>query len=257
MQLNLSQLLNAYSPISLTEMDSVKLMDRTDTKFIFNLKHLPQVLTLAQQHYKVFEIHNTRISNYKTLYYDTVDFELYNKHHTGKLNRYKVRHRTYVDSNLGFLEVKYKNNKGKTFKSRIKEKNVLLNWNTESETFLNLKTPYLPINLVPTLWVNYSRITLVSVESKERLTLDLNLEFIKNDNKQQLQTLVIAEVKQEKAKGSPFINIMKTMHIRQGSISKYCMAMAYTNPTIKTNRFKAKLLNIKKIVNDNTTANSN
>lgn len=249
------QILNSYNPISLAEMDSVKLMDRTDTKFTFHINQLPEVLELAKAYYKVFEINNKRISDYKTLYYDTSDLELYNIHHTGKLNRYKVRHRTYVDSDIAFLEVKYKTNKGKTFKSRIKELEVQNSWNSESTQFLLKKTPYIPSTLIPALWVNYSRITLVSIESKERLTLDLNLEFKKGDIEQKLHQLIIAEVKQEKAKGSPFINIMKQLHIREGSISKYCMAMAYTEPSIKTNRFKAKLLSIKKILDYDTITN--
>lgn len=249
------QILNTYNPISLAEMDSVKLMDRTDTKFTFHINQLPQALELAKAYYRVFEINDKRISDYQTLYYDTSDLELYNVHHTGKLNRYKVRHRTYVDSNIAFLEVKYKTNKGKTFKSRIKELEVQKSWNNESTQFLLKKTPYIPSTLIPALWVNYSRITLVSIESKERLTLDLNLEFKKGDKEQKLHQLIIAEVKQEKAKGSPFINIMKQLHIREGSISKYCMAMAYTEPNIKTNRFKAKLLSIKKILDYDTITN--
>ena len=64
-------------------------------------------------HYKCVEIENKRVSQYQTLYYDTKDMKLYNEHHNGHLNRYKIRHRTYVDSNLSFLEVKFKNNKGR------------------------------------------------------------------------------------------------------------------------------------------------
>jgi hypothetical protein len=183
------------------------------------------------------------------LYYDTADLALYKIHHTGKLNRYKVRHRTYLGSDLEFLEVKYKNNKGKTFKSRIKERLSLNAWTDSSIHFIQRKTPYLADALKPALWVNYSRITLVNIQSKERLTLDLNLEFKRGKNEKKLHQLIIAEVKQEKTKDSFFIQIMKQLHIREGSISKYCMAMAYTEPNIKTNRFKQKLLSIKKITN--------
>jgi len=105
------------------------------------------------------------------------------------------------------------------------------------------------------LWVNYSRITLVNILSKERLTLDLNLEFKKDNVEQRLPKMIIAEVKQEKTQGSPFIEAMKELHIREGSISKYCMAMAYTEPTVKINQFKEKLLSIKKILNYDITAN--
>ena len=55
------QILNTYNPISLAEMDSVKLMDRTDTKFTFHINQLPQVLELAKAYYKVFEINDKRI----------------------------------------------------------------------------------------------------------------------------------------------------------------------------------------------------
>ena len=45
---------------------------------------------------------------------------LYHDHHNGKLNRYKVRRRRYIDTDTEFLEVKLKNNKKRTIKSRIK-----------------------------------------------------------------------------------------------------------------------------------------
>lgn len=249
-------ILSAYQPITLEEMDGVKLMDRTDTKYTFHISRLEQILGMVINTYKVLEINNRRVSDYKTLYYDTTDLELYYKHHSGKLNRYKVRHRTYVDSNLGYLEVKFKNNKGRTLKERIKKKDVLFEWPEDAQAFLSKKTPYLPSTLIPNLWVNYSRITLVNRVSKERLTIDLNLEFKKGDVLKQLPQMVIAEVKQERSQSSPFIDVMKKLHIREGSISKYCMAVAYTDPTVKVNQFKPKLLNIQKILNYVSTANS-
>lgn len=248
--------LKSFQPITLQEMDNVKLMDRTDTKYTFHITQLEQILSLVIDNYRILEINNKRIADYKTLYYDTTDLELYYKHHSGKLNRYKVRHRTYVDSNLGYLEVKFKNNKGRTQKERIKKKDVLFEWPEDAQQFLSKKTPYMPSDLIPTLWVNYSRVTLVNKISKERLTIDLNLEFKKDKTEKQLPQMVIAEVKQEKSQGSPFINTMKKLHIREGSISKYCLAVAYTNPEVKTNQFKAKLLSIQKILNYVSTSNS-
>lgn len=245
----IQDLLNSYRPIMLAEMDNVKLMNRTDTKFTFHISQLEQVLDLIRDNYRILEIKGKRMSDYKTLYYDTTDLELYYKHHNGKLNRYKVRHRTYVDSNVGYLEVKFKNNKGRTLKERIKKKDVLFEWPEDAQQFLSDKTPYLPSTLIPALWVNYSRITLVNIISKERLTIDLDLEFKKDNVEKKLPQMVIAEVKQEKTQDSPFIDAMKKLRIRAGSISKYCMAVAYTNPDAKINQFKAKLLHIQKIIN--------
>jgi hypothetical protein len=242
-------ILGGFDPISLKEMDKVKLMDRTDTKYTFSLEQLSSVLDEARPFYRVLEVEGKRISRYKTLYYDTSNFSLYTKHHNGELNRYKIRHRTYVESNIAFLEVKFKNNKGRTIKDRIKKADVPLQWEGEAEAFLQSKTPFNVNDLVPVLWVNYSRLTLVNKSSAERLTIDLNLEFIKDNRTKNFNNLVIAEVKQEKRKASPFTALMKKHHIREGSISKYCMGIASTEKEVKKNNFKEKLRALKHIVN--------
>jgi hypothetical protein len=244
----LTEILGQMEPISLAEMDRVKLMDRTDTKFSFRAGLLPSVLQQIRIHYHVLDIKGKRLADYKTLYYDTSSLELYTQHHNGKLNRYKIRHRTYVDSGLGFLEVKFKNNKGRTIKDRIREITPLTHWDHNAAQFLDEKTPYSPADLVPTLWVNYSRMTLVSKHTTERVTIDLNLAFEKDGVGKSLDSLAIAEVKQEKAGGSVFIEAMKDFHIQEGAISKYCMAVAYTCADVKKNGFKEKLRSIQKII---------
>lgn len=225
-------------------MDSVKLMNRTDTKYIFNIQHFNNVMNEIKDNYRILEVEGKRLSRYETLYYDTPFFELYQQHHKGKLNRYKIRHRTYVESDLGFLEVKFKNNKGRTIKTRINQREVPYSWKDECEEFLTKSLPFQPQTLQPVLWVNYSRNTLVNKNSAERLTIDLNLEFVMNESSRKFEKLVIAEVKQDKKKASPFIEVMKKYHIREGSISKYCMGIAFTYDQVKKNNFKSKLKTI-------------
>ena len=111
--------ISLFEPISLSEMDSVKLMNRSDTKFVFSNQTLLQTLPKLQGYYRVLEIENIRLSSYQSLYYDTEDFQFYHQHHNGKTNRNKVRYREYIDSGISFLEIKHKNNKGKTIKKRI------------------------------------------------------------------------------------------------------------------------------------------
>ena len=246
---NIEQLISSsYTTISLNEMESVKLMDRTDTKFVFHSSHLSTILSLLKKYYKVLCANDKVISVYETLYFDTLNFDLYLQHHNGKLNRHKIRHRTYVDSKIGFLEVKHKNNKGRTVKTRIKKLDVPFDFDNTSLKFLETKLPFNPKILLPKLWVNYKRITLVNLEMTERVTIDLSLDFIDTEkNKIQLNNLVIAEVKQDKKNPSAFISVMKHLHIRPGSISKYCMAASYLNKNLKTNSFKIKLNQISKI----------
>lgn len=237
-------ILTLFDPITLKEMDSVKLMNRTDTKYIFNVMQFDMIMKEIKPFYRVLEVEGKRLSRYETLYYDTPELALYNKHHTGKLNRYKIRHRTYLESNIGFLEVKFKNNKGRTIKTRISIKDVPYSWGEDCTNFLSKSLPYEPATLQPVIWINYSRLTLVNRTSAERLTIDLGLEFIKEDQSKKFNKLIIAEVKQEKRKASPFMDVMKKHHIREGSISKYCMGIAFTYHDVKKNNFKAKLKTI-------------
>ncbi len=244
-----NHILTQFDPITLEEMDGVKLMDRRDTKFAFHFSELLSVLQEVIPFYRVLTIESNRISRYKTLYYDTHGFDLYHHHHSGKLNRYKIRHRTYVESELGFLEVKFKNNKGRTIKTRIREQETTELKEERALLFLQKHLPFNPLTLVPKILVNYSRITLVNKVSAERLTIDLNLEFETVSNTQTLNHIVIAEVKQDSKQVSPFVSMMKRRHIREGSISKYCFAIASTFTEVKKNNFKQKLSYVNKLIN--------
>ena len=113
----LQKFIEKFEPITLEEMESVKLMDRVDTKYVFPFSQLPHILDEMKSYYRLLDINNIRMHRYESLYYDTNDFQLYAKHQSGRLNRYKLRFRKYVDSNgLTFFEIKFKNNKGRTIK---------------------------------------------------------------------------------------------------------------------------------------------
>jgi hypothetical protein len=247
---DLTQLLCSFDSITLAEMDGVKLLDRTDTKFAFNYDRLPVILNCLKDDYKILDIKGVKQNRYETLYFDTPGFKLYNEHHNGRASRYKVRYRKYVDSNLVFFEVKYKNNKGRTIKSRVKREHINEVIEGKSKELIKEKTPLVPEDLQSKLWVNYSRITLVNKTSTERLTLDLDLQLKKGDQSISYQNLVIAEVKQEKARPSPFLKVMKTNHLRKGSMSKYCFGVVTLIDGVKKNSFKPKLLTLNKVCHE-------
>lgn len=239
--------LETFSTITLDEMDAVKLMDRTDVKFTFSAALLPILLDQLSVHYKVLQVRDRMVNTYNTLYFDTAALELYLKHHNGGMNRYKVRYRNYVDSGIGFLEVKLKNNKGRTLKERIKQKDAPLAWNGACIDFLRSKTPYDPLLLKPSVWVNYQRITLVGKQFNERVTIDINLEFHAGTLNRQLDNLVIAEVKQSSRTRTPVIEILKAMRIKEVALSKYCLGITQIYPHAKRNNFKEKLNAINKL----------
>ena len=229
-------------------MDEVKLMKRIDTKFVFPLSTLLKILPKLEQYYRVLEIKGTRLNAYRSLYFDTEDFRLYQQHHNGKTNRNKVRFREYIDSGLSFLEVKCKNNKGKTIKKRAKVDQIPIELKGPNKDFVE-KHVGGGLDLKAQHWNTFTRITFVHKTKKERLTIDVNLRFEDtNSQKRDLGQIVIAEVKQAKRNlASNFIRIMKKERIHPLRISKYCMATAKLFTSLKSNNFKRKFLHLNKL----------
>lgn len=229
-------------------MDEVKLMNRTDTKFVFSSEILLKTLPKLLDHYRVLEIDGVRLNAYRSLYFDTDDFKFYHQHHNGKTNRNKVRFREYLDSSLSFLEVKRKNNKGKTIKKRIKVENINETLDERQIEFIESVVGE-PISLIPQHWNQYHRITFVHKRRKERLTIDVNFQFYDTKKTEgNLGDMVIAEVKQRKKNlSSDFVRIIKEERIHPFRISKYCMATAKLFPSLRRNNFKRKFLHLDKL----------
>lgn len=243
-----------FDPITLKEMDSVALMNRTDVKFVFSKELLPYFLEQLMDYYAVLDVNGNRISRYESLYFDTEKFDLYFSHHRKKRARYKIRCRKYVESDLHFFEVKFKNHKGRTIKDRIKQSLIDGKIRDSAEGLLKAKTPIAASQLEAKFWVNYSRITLVNKTAPERVTIDLNVTF-KNDEQEMLvEDMVIAEVKQDKEVASRFLELMKKNRIRRTGISKYCHGVINLYQTLKHNNFKKKLHLIKKILHAPVTS---
>lgn len=240
-----------FAPITLAEMDSVKLMNRTDAKFMVPLALLPDLLDELLPHYRLLDIDGYRRCPYQTLYFDTPDLRLYHEHLGGRLNRYKIRQRSYVQSALTFTEVKLKTNKGRTIKTRIRNDGATLlrtRLDQRSTRFVAEQTPINPADLRPVLWVNYDRMTLVSRTTAERLTLDLNMTFRRGMHERSYPQVVIAEVKQESLRHSLFMDLMKRHRLREGGLSKYCLGILSLYPTVRQNRFKPKFNQFQKLM---------
>ena len=245
----ISKITASFSPIKLAEMDNVKLMSRSDTKFAFKFSKLPDLLNQMMPFYKVLEINGKFIHDYKSLYFDTDDRKFYLDHHNGRVNRNKVRFREYVGSDLTFLEIKRKNNKGKTIKKRMKVDSINDNLSVKQKEYIY---SIIGSNIIlnSKQWINFSRITFVHKVHKERLTIDINLNFKEKDRRGDLNQIAIGEVKQERmSRLSDFMRIAKELHILPIRISKYCMSTLELNPELKQNRFKEKTLFLTKLKN--------
>jgi len=240
--------LNRYSPISLSKMADVALLNRTDTKYVLSTATLQKIMPQLAADYSTLVVDGKRLSPYRTLYFDTKAFSLYHRHHAGVLDRYKVRSREYVDSQLAFLEVKHKTNKGRTIKSRMQTPELAAALFGEKIDFLHNTYPHDASELEPKLWVEYSRITLVSHHRKERVTIDLNLSYAWNGQTIDLPHIAIVEVKEDGfSRHSDMGRQLRRHQVHATGFSKYCVGISLIYPELKHNNFKSKLRIVEKL----------
>ncbi|MGQ1945685.1 polyphosphate polymerase domain-containing protein [Geofilum sp. OHC36d9] len=239
-----------FDPISLEEMDKVKLMNRTDTKYWFHIKELHRLLEMVKADYFILNMHNEVALPYETVYYDTDVNSMFIAHHNGKLNRYKIRRRSYVSSGISFLEVKFKSNKGRTIKKRISSDFEERRFNEAEDTFIHGITPFTVESLRPSLINNFSRITLVNRNFKERCTIDFNLTFKSDNHQVALNNLVIVEIKADGCSSeSSLARALRDQRIKSSGFSKYCIGRTVTDYSLKRNAFKDKVRKIEKTIN--------
>lgn len=238
--------LNGFQPHGLNDLNKANLMSRVDTKYVFHISQLPTLLAAVDEDYSVLEIDGRRMSRYSSLYYDTTNLLFYSMHQRGCSNRHKVRVRHYVDSQEKFLEVKFKNNKGRTIKKRREiGMDEAVGSQASREFMAELGVPH-HCDLVTSQESNYSRIALASEERGERVTIDVNLHsrllFEGEENVYAQPDIVIAEVKQNRvSRWTPITKVIRELGIRKSRYSKYCMGMVLTTPNdkeVKKNRFK-------------------
>lgn len=247
--MEISDQIAQFSPITLAEMEKVKLMNRIDVKFIFTDGILGDILNAIKDDYYILVAGGTRIANYITLYFDTSDNQFYLHHHNGKNNRYKVRYREYVDSKLTFFEIKYKNSKGRVVKNRIEVDAIKQELGPEEMEMVRKKISK-KIVLEPRLENRFNRVTLVAKEGIERVTLDFNLRYSIASENEGFPNLAIAEIKQERySRSSKIMQTLRTFGIRPDRMSKYAIGMSIFSGE-KANNFKEKNLKINKIIKD-------
>ena len=247
----IDELLDALAPITLEQMSGVKLMNRTDTKFVTNTAKLCQLLEMARHDYYVQEIDGGRNLEYDTTYFDTQAFDMYSQHQYGHVNRQKIRFRTYCVSGLQFMEVKTKNNHGRTKKKRIEVGDMDLH-DEEKRLFIGKHLRYGVDTLQPALNNHFSRITLVNKGKTERLTIDSALSFhnLQGGGDIDMGPLVVIELKRDGLVFSPVLEMLRQLRIHPHGFSKYCMGSALTGQDhLPVNRFKRKLIEVEKLVN--------
>lgn len=243
------KLVRSFHPVSLEEMEDVRLMNRIDVKYMLHESRVPKILEMMADSYQILEISGSRTGTYETVYYDNHRLGFFLDHINGKLNRNKVRTRLYVESDLQFLEVKKKINTGRTKKIRIRTDPHSTGFDDEAIHLVLTHTRSGLETLSPVLVNRFNRITLIDRERTERVTIDLNLQYAGSTRVYGVGVprLAIIEIKRNKFGHSIMADILRNERVKQTGISKYCLGISLIHPGEKVNNYKRKNRIIEKI----------
>ncbi len=249
---SIDRLLAPFASHTLADTSKAVLMNRVDTKFILPMSVLPELLGALHPLCTVLDFNGRKISRYESLYYDTPKLHFYHTHHNGKLNRYKVRCRTYADVNASYLEVKFKNNKRRTIKSRVKVPTIgepsMADQSLKHHHAFLQECGVNDTRLSITQKCDYSRLAFASEATAERLTIDIDLRYgdLAQPTELSFGQFLIVELKQSEFNRSSAL--YQTLHQcggRPHNFSKYCMGMhLLQGPQLKANRFKETIMTL-------------
>ena len=241
----LDSIVSTFDPITLSELDEHNLQERIDTKYLLDEALLPEILDEIKDDYTVLHVAGKSIQPYLTLYYDTESYANYFAHHNGRRPRFKIRMRKYVNSSASFLEVKEKNRKGRTVKSRLQINDIANRLAPQHYQFISEVFPLGLVPLKPVIWNRYDRLTLVNKHTLERVTVDLGFNAYNQNGFISWDRLAIVEIKRgSRSLCSGFYQAIRERYLRPVNFSKYCVSLALLTPELKANRFKP---NIEKI----------
>jgi hypothetical protein len=238
----------SFERIQLHEIGTSSFMDRLDRKFLLNEDEIRRLVSGLESDYRVVEAAKSCCSPYHTKYFDTPDYKFFSDHHKGKGFRTKIRYRSYPRTKTNFLEVKHKNNKGRTSKSRIPVESTSSDFAKPEREFL-AASAYDPgtDELIHAVTIDYLRLAFISRDHEERFSIDFRMTAHRKGQSISFGNLAVAEIKQYRYHTSAVVERLREMGCLESSMSKYCLSLSLLEPKLKANNFKPTLQRIRKI----------
>jgi hypothetical protein len=221
-------------PVSLEELTAAAdLQTRRDRKYLVPREAVPDLLADGAPSMRVLTIGDVRRFRYESVYFDTPDLASYLGAARRRPRRFKVRTRTYVDSEASVLEVKVRDARGRNVKHRLPYP-----FDDRGEVTGAGKTFVASIpeaadavdRLAPTLTTSYRRTTLLLAGTAARVTVDVALAWrAAGGDTSALSDVALIETK---TCGPPCAidrALWRAGH-RPVSISKYATGLAMLHP---------------------------
>lgn len=214
---------------------------RAESKFVVSEANAAALVLALRHQFAVLPAGAALVADYRSLYFDTDDLTFFHAHRRGRRIRHKVRVRHYPDRALSVLEVKSRRAEHDSFKCRRSRDYGSNGFDADDMAFVREHCG--PTGaLLPQVWVTYRRVTLLGVNSPERVTLDMHLDMWRASGRGRLRSAVVVEVKQPRLDHhSVAMAGLRAAGCRPGWMSKYCAAIAVTSPDVRTHPLASRL----------------
>lgn len=240
---SLGTAVGALRPIGLDELVArAELLTRLDRKYMLPVVDLPFVFGGLDEDVRVLDIDGRREFGYRSVYFDTPGLDGYLGAARQRRRRFKLRVRTYLDSDQHFFEVKTRGPRGTTVKHRIPYDGDPYRLGTQARAYADAVLAQARIDTVgfrwqPVLTTSYRRTTLLLPATASRLTLDTGLTWALPDGTA-LRTpeRAIVETKAGRA-GSGADRLLWSLKHRPCPVSKYGTGLAALRPDLPSHRW--------------------
>lgn len=229
--------------IELEELEAeAALLTRVDRKYAMNRVDAARALAGLDPETRVLRIAGRTSFGYESIYFDTPDLLSYHLTAHRRRRRFKVRTRSYLESDTAFLEVKTRGSRDTTVKERTA-------YDTGARDRLDppgreyvgdtLSAFGMEIDetLDPVLLTSYVRTTLVPPGAGARVTIDTDLTWQDSGGRTlHLPDLVVIETKSRDGV-SPVDRLLWRHGHRPDSISKYGTGLAALRGDLPDNKW--------------------
>ena len=216
------------------------LQTRVDRKYIVDAAIVADLVTALPDSTRILEVDGLRSFGYSSVYFDTPELDSYLAAAYRRRRRWKVRARSYLDSGVCMLEVKTKNGRGDTVKSRLEyDLATNLRLTPEAHGFIDAAAGRAcpSDRLIPTLTTSYQRTTLIDIDVHARITIDHDLECAEwGAHQASIGDRVVVETKSARTP-SPADRWLWANGTRPTKVSKFCAGLAALHPELPSNKW--------------------
>lgn len=231
------------APITLEELTSrAGLLTRVDRKYVLPIDDLPALLGSLPSDVRVLQIEGRRNFAYRSVYFDTPTWDSYLATARRRRRRFKIRIRSYLESDLHLLEVKTRGPRGTTVKHQIPYDGPggTLGADDQQRTTQVLTEAGIPTTrlcLSPALTTRYRRTTLFVPATDSRVTIDTDLSWALPDGANlRVADRAIVETKSAGTR-SEVDRLLWSLKHRPVSISKYATGLAALRTDLPAHRW--------------------